>query len=474
MASQLLQVPGADLEQLIWCELANNPALELVNDSQWSYANFARDGSRDLTLDRPESEIENAVEQVAAWPSALVNDSQWSYANFAHDRSRDLTSDRPESEIENAVEQVAAWPSAIDQLEAQVRLMATGPNLDVAVYLLHSLNERGYLTTGTQEIAVDLGTSIEVVEQGLQVLHQLDPPGIGARDLRECLLIQCTYLEAEGTECQPARYILTEAWEDFLHQRWSRVARQLNLLVGEVEAACQFMVQNLCPYPLGMVVTTSPSQEVLRQPDLLIQRELQDNQSVFQLEIPAAEVWELRISGCFAAASRAEAAAELALSDAEEAWIKRHFERARLFIAALSQRWATLRRIGQYLIDYQVEFLEYGPGHLRPLTRAAVARALGLHESTVSRATSEKTIQLPHGQLIPLSDLFDKSLPTKAALHQLLARAGKPLSDRELGDLLQAQGIKLARRTVAKYRQQLDIPPSYYRKHGHALSQGAR
>ena len=301
MAGQLLQVSEAGLEQLICRELANNPALELVNDSQPSYFGFAPDGSPNSTSD-------------------------WSG-----------------SQSQDAAEQVAAWPSAIDQLEIQARLTAAGPDLDMAVYLLHSLDERGYLATDIEELAVELGISTEVVEQGLHILHQLGPPGIGARNLRECLLIQCADLEAEGIDCQIVRGILTNAWDDFIHQRWGRVARHLSLPEGAVVAAWQFVARNLYPHPLTLVATTSAGQEAFLRPDLIIHCELQDGQPFYQLEIPAATVWELRVSECFAVALRTEADDESSLSNGEKAWIRSHLECARLFINALGQRWATLR-----------------------------------------------------------------------------------------------------------------------------------
>jgi RNA polymerase sigma-54 factor len=128
-----------------------------------------------------------------------------------------------------------------------------------------------------------------------------------------------------------------------------------------------------------------------------------------------------------------------------------------MFLAALHHRWNILRRIGDFLVRYQAGFFEHGPGQLRPLTRAELSVALNVHESTISRAVSDKIIQLPNGRLIPLSMLFDASLAPKETIRQVLARADHVLSDRDLATCLRERGMLLSRRTVAKYRQQLGL-----------------
>jgi RNA polymerase sigma-54 factor len=145
-------------------------------------------------------------------------------------------------------------------------------------------------------------------------------------------------------------------------------------------------------------------------------------------------------------------------------WICQAIERARMFMAALEHRWGTLRRIGEFLVCYQADFFARGPRYLKPLTRAEVARQLGVHESTISRAVSDKIVQLPNGRLVEMSDLFDRSLAAKEAIRELLASADGPLSDGEIATKLQEASFHLARRTVAKYRSQLHMPAMGHRK----------
>lgn len=433
MTSSLLRVGGFELERLVSRQLAENPALELVREG---------DGPPDRHF--------------SGWPpscGATVARGQSRSPSFEWDGSR-----------EDGHDEMVAYPSLIDQLIAQAMLMVDQDDLEVVIYLLQNLDQHGYLRVNLQELATELNLSLASIERCVPILHQLEPPGIGARDIRECFLIQCTHLDFEGVECCAVRQIIENSWDDFTNHRWQRIARKLRLSESVVENAWRFVSDNLYPYPLSLVKDVSDHHQTFRYADLVIQRNDHASPSLYTLEIPAAEALALRLTDSFAYASRVGSQACLPLPLEERAWLSAYLEQARLFMTALEQRWSTLRRIGEYLLDYQVEFLERGPRYLKPLTRAKVARALGLHESTVSRAISEKIIQLPDGRLIELNNFFDTALPAKEAIRQLLAGAPKPLSDWEIAEQLQAEGLDLARRTVAKYRRQLGLPSRHYQQ----------
>jgi RNA polymerase sigma-54 factor len=426
MASRLLRLPGSEIESVIARELADNPALEArerrVTTSLTSLTSLSSRSTWDAQPSRP-------------W--------DWGEAD---------------DEID-AAERTPARETAIDQLIAQARLTAKGSDLDVAVYLLHSLDEHGFLTADLDELASALRCLREQIERARQVLLTLHPPGIGARDARECLLVQCAHLRTVNTEredCEMARRMLECAWDDFLHQRWEKIARALRVSADDIENARRFVRENLHPYPLHMMQEATDDAHALTHADLIVRREPGANGAGFVVDIPAAERYELRLSRQFERAWRNSRGEDEAGSQQRD-WLDQSVERARVFIDALSHRWDTLRRIGEYLVEYQDDFFERGPRYLKPLTRAVLATALGLHESTVSRAVSDKTIQLPNGRLIPLSDLFDASLAPKEAIRQILADANRMLSDREIAACLRDQGLYLARRTVAKYRQQLGL-----------------
>jgi RNA polymerase sigma-54 factor len=227
-----------------------------------------------------------------------------------------------------------------------------------------------------------------------------------------------------------------------------------------VAASWRYLRRHCYPHPLVLIAGDSSPEETLACPDLIIHFE-PASQPIYRLEIPGAERFELRLSAVFERAWRAADRAQAQeMTPVQQAWVAVWLGRARMFIAAVNQRWLTLERIGQAFIRYQETFLEAGPRFLKPMTQAWMAADLGLHESTISRAVSGKIIQLPDGCLRPLADLFDPSLAAKEAIRQLLVRTETPLTDREIAACLQSQGLPLARRTVAKYRQQLHLNSS--------------
>jgi RNA polymerase sigma-54 factor len=210
-----------------------------------------------------------------------------------------------------------------------------------------------------------------------------------------------------------------------------------------------------------MVPDASEDENVLAYPDLVIRPAGGVGQ--FSVQVPAAQARELTINPAFQAAIHGSKSTDSELEPHEQEWVAQSVERARMFIDALEQRWNTLRRIGEFLVEYQSDFFQRGPRYLLPLTRAEVAQRLGLHESTVSRAVSDKVIQLPNGRLVELSDLFDGTLAAKEAIRELVT-GDEPLSDREIALRLRNQSFDLSRRTIAKYREQLGLPTQGHRK----------
>jgi RNA polymerase sigma-54 factor len=427
LGARLLHLPARELEEAIRRELEENPALELVNERGW--------------------------------------DGPLSGGSLVATPGR--SGGRPIDGL-----QIAARASALESLESEVRIQASYPARDAALVLLERLDPRGFIEATPEELAAELGAPVKVIQLGLEVLHAIEPAGIGARDLHECLLIQCARLEADGVTQPLVRRILTDAWDDFYHQRWDMVAGRLGLTLDAMELARQFMARNFYPYPLELLETRPLGNQLLTWADLIISRELHDGSASYHVRIPAAENWELRVCDSFLL-SRSGAQPTL-LPDAERSWIRVYVDRARLFSAALHQRWDTLRRVGEYLVRQQRDFLEAGPDRLRPLSRRQLARDLDLHESTVSRAVRDKTVRLPSGRMIPLSDFFEPSLAIKQTIEQLLASADGPMSDREIAADLRSKGLELARRTVAKYRSQLSAPAGGGRKRECASSQSSR
>lgn len=413
MTSKFLQVAGSDLEQLIGSEVMANPALEMVSHFRSAGRQPARTGG--------------------------VN---------------------PLSSFEERIENIAQYQSPLETLARQVLFTFDKPSQEIALNLLQRLDERGFLTVSTEELTAELGVSMKSVTRVIAMLQQLEPPGIGARDIQECFLIQCAHLEAQGMNCEKVRQILTLAWNEFLNGQWYRVAKKIKESKENVEQARQFMRLNFHPNPLALVESTEPTQNTLHFADLVIVRNSLTDPPSYSLQIPGEDDFELRLSASFAEMLKANKQTKSSLSLDDRNWMQKHFSQASLVIDALRQRWFTLRRTGECIVRHQLPFLEHGPLHLRPLTQAAVAIELNVHESTVSRAVSNKVVQLPDGHLIPLSHFFDAGVPIKETIRSFIQNSPRRLCDREIAEGLRRKGIKVSRRTVAKYRLESNLESS--------------
>jgi RNA polymerase sigma-54 factor len=421
LAGQLLRASAADLEATIRAEIDDNPALELVHEGDLYHFNRRSAGNH-------------------AGPTFRVIED-W-------------------DKIE---EQKEAYPSVAEQLAAQVAPLISRNDIPLALELVHTLDGVGYLSEPLHAIAGRLNVDTGRLEGVLKAIQECEPPGVGARNLQECLLIQCAYLQAGGVECTLAQRVLAYAWEEFAARRWKQAAERAGLSRAEVAEAAGFISRNLYPYPLNMVQPHASAAETPLLPDLIINRSIEGEKPTFWLEIPGEELFELRLNDQFEWFLRTRQSAGSLQDTEEREWVKERVMLARQFIAAIEQRWGTLRKVGEFLMHTQLEYLLHGPGCLRPITRAEVAASLGLHESTVSRAISDKILQLPDGRLQPLGELFDGSIPVKDAIRNLLSQPAGPLSDRQIAERLTAAGFPVARRTVTKYREQLKIPNAHHR-----------
>jgi len=353
-----------------------------------------------------------------------------------------------------------AHDSILEQLTGQIRLLASGSRRDLALILLTYLDERGYLSADPARLAARLAVAPDQLRQALAVLHELEPPGIGARDARDCFLIQCNHLAQEGYDCRLARRILRRAWDDFIHQRWQRVARLAGCTREQVEEAVRFLRNNCYLYPLSLLDQPDDHLAPLADPDIIVHRV----KGRYRLEIPGEADYALRFGAEFWSEDASARQGQAGYSPTECAWMQKYVDQAHLIVQALKRRWETLQRVTRYLLEQQTAFFEGDLRQLKPLTRAQVAQALALSESTVSRAVMNKVVQLPDGRLVLLSDLFDRSLPIKACIQHILEQEGRPLSDQEISLRLRGFGHNLARRTVSKYRAQLSLPGKYQRR----------
>jgi RNA polymerase sigma-54 factor len=323
----------------------------------------------------------------------------------------------------------------------------------IAAALLECIDEHGFLTETAATIASRLRITRARVDGVLSLLRELTPPGFAAGDLRQSMLAQLVVLAEKGIVCPHAQSIVNEFLEDLGAHRHYKIARKLRISTVDVERVGSFLQRNLWPYPMRISEADSvgPTPGYKISPDLIIQQD----SGMFTVEVLRASTRSLRINPIYMELAQHPRS----LTEEERTHVTRYLDRAQTFLTNLRQRDNTLQRVAELLVTRQERFLRSGHRHLVPLTRRDLARDLDLHESTVSRAVLDKTALLPNGSLCPLSTFFDSSRAVQDVLRELVLEEQVPLTDHELAALLTDRGYPIARRTVAKYREQLRILP---------------
>lgn len=445
IAGELLALPMAGLEQAIREEQVLNPALEVVEKER---------------CPRCGTPLRNRI-CPTCMDKARPNDDRegWNYQDYR----RTYYDDGDESD---PIARVSADLSLSDYL-----LWQLGPSLrsgqeSIAEYIIGSLDSRGLLVEDASSIAQACACSLAEVEDVLGIIQACEPWGIASRTPRESLLRQLAHLGEIGLGSELAQRIISDCWGDFLQADITKIVRTLNATDIAVRDAIAFVRANLHPYPSAaywsMQNAEAASEAQYVRPDIAVRRRPAPAEG-FEVEVLAANAYSLRIDPTYAGLledlrGRRESNMVRACEQVEE-WVSR----AHLFIRCVRQRWQTLQMIGDAMVNQQAEFLVHGDQAIRRMTRAALAEQIGVHESTVSRAVAHKYAQLPDGRVLPMSTFFDDSLAAKDALVKIISRESEPLSDQEVSRLMSEAGYPIARRTVAKYRQELDILPARLR-----------
>jgi RNA polymerase sigma-54 factor len=359
---------------------------------------------------------------------------------------------------------VAAEASMHERLLLDIRSALPQDDFPIAEYLLGSLDDRGFLPVSTESIAGQMGVPVERVNAVLEVMQRTGPPGIAARDPRECLLLQLDYVEQETGEQAPhVREILTNYFVELGEHKYSYIAQKMGITLDDVDDARDYIRLNLTPYPVmasdDHATWGRPSKAQYITPDVIIR--VVDGE--LEVEVVESRRFFMRVSPLYSQMAENLKARSVHATDDERRHISQYVSRTKLFISNIRQRRETLTKIAKALVEHQQDFLLQGVRHLRPLTRAQIAEVTSLHESTVSRATAGKYVMLPNRQVVPFSDFFTASLSVKDVMKEIIEREGKPMADREIVSRLRENGIRIARRTVAKYRSQLGILPSTLR-----------
>jgi RNA polymerase sigma-54 factor len=453
----LLAMNAAELEQTIADELVANPALELAADAE-----CPRCGARLRGATCPECGLD-------AGASAATSASSDGTLEWIELPSADAQ--RLSDDLADPLAAIPAPSTLRDHLRWLLRASTRAEDWPAAEALLERLDDDGYLREPLSQIAAAAGLAEESLERALRALQSLEPPGVGARDLQECLLIQIQQLAAAGDEHGLVREILWEHWDLFSRHRFDALASAMGRSLPEIQEAADFIRDQLSPYPgrewrpEGQDQWPTAVAPPVR-PDIVYVPVGESEAVRFEARLVESPRLLLRLSSSYAELARELRGRPDALPASDRKHIAEHVHRAREFMENITRRRTTLKRVADRIAEHQAPFLAHGPRQLRPLTRLRVARELRIHESTVGRAMAGKYALVPDGAVVAFEAFFDASFPAREAVRRLVADEDPhdPLTDDELAARLAAEGFQVARRTVAKYRQQLKIPPASQRR----------
>jgi RNA polymerase sigma-54 factor len=451
-ALKLLQVPTLELQQMLKQELVQNPLLEEV-DEVTEQEDIEREDSAD-EKNNEESE-EPGEEDAIDWSEYLQDGLDRTYVPQS-ETSIEFLEKVPVTRVtlaESLLEQIHFLDLPADQVK-------------IAEFLIGSIDDRGWLVTSVADIVESIGRTQEEVERVLAVLQALEPAGVGARDLRECLLIQ---LDARGDRDTMPWRLIHDHFDHLVNRRFPEIARLLKASVEEVQAAAD-EIATLNPRPGTSVSADDPKYVT---PDLIVERVDEE----YLVMLNDRNVPRLRISAAYETVMREKKRADATAEQKQtREYIQGKLASAKWLIQTIEQRRRTMIKVMNCIVREQREFFDKGIAFLRPLTLAAVARQIDMHESTVSRVCSAKYVQTPRG-VFELKFFFSSGLETddgedvsartaKDIIKTLIDEEDKkePLSDQRIAELLHERGLHIARRTVAKYREQLSILPARFRR----------
>jgi RNA polymerase sigma-54 factor len=459
-AIQLLQLSTLELEQVVRKELEENPLLEEVPVETPEAQNAAAPGTVEAPSTTPAEPVSKETSSVdGERADELPFDLTQAIFDEPDERTPVSMEEREDLPFENLSGNDALLLS--DHLLEQLRLATDDPiTLRIGEAIIGNLDEDGYLRAEVDEIAEGTGSGREAVEATLQMVQGFDPRGVAARDIQECLLLQ---LRADPEPDPVSVEILERHFEDLGKRRYAEIARAMKLSLDRIMESIE-EIQSLEPKP-GRRFGGNDSRYIV--PDVTIQKVGNDYVVVLNEEgIP-----RLRVNSLYRSLLRRS-------GDEAKQYVEQKIRSALWLIKSVEQRQRTLRRVAQSLVNFQRDFLDKGLPYLRPLALRDVGDDISMHESTISRVTTNKYVQTPQG-LFELKFFFHSgiqsnngsmvsSVSVKKTIRDMVeAEEGSaPLSDQEIAQTLHAQGLTIARRTVAKYREELGILPSHQRRLG--------
>ena len=432
-----------ELRNLIQQEIETNPTVELeqteptIEDKQAEHDEFQEEFDRLAKLDEE-------------WRDYMAQSSSYSGRSSEDEERRQFFFD-------SLVKEETLQQHLLEQIEISDLAVS---DRKIAELIIGNIDDAGFLQTLPEEIAKNTGMDIADLSRVLGTVQTFHPIGVASRDLRECLLIQ---LKRIGKEQSLEYRIVDRFLEDLGKRRFPEIARRLGTTAEQVQRAANF-IATLDPKP-GQIFTSDPNNYVL--PDVTVER-IGDQ---WQISLNGDQIPHLRISNTYKDLMSQEKNG----ADVRD-YIRDKIRSGKFLIKSIHQRQQTISNIAHEIVGRQKEFLDFGPSALKPMTMVQIADIVGVHETTVSRAISGKYIRTPHG-VFEMKYFFTPGYQTadgvsmsntsvKGAIAELVKGedAKTPLSDKEIVEVLAKRGIPIARRTVAKYRNELNILPSNMRK----------
>jgi RNA polymerase sigma-54 factor len=459
-AIRLLQLSSLELQTEIQDALESNMMLELDEEETGMETSGALENGEDVT----EPDMRGAADSEDI-PEDLPVDTAWEdiyEGGPSYSRGGEVDTDYRGFENRDSEDRTLR-----EHLLWQLNLTpTTETDRAIATALIDALDDDGYLTCTMEDIHALLGQDMEVgldeIETDLHLIQSMEPTGVGARDLRECLLLQLS----QGNPDTPWRAEATELVDQHLDllaaHDYNQLMRRMKLGRDDLSDVIA-LIQSLNPRPGGQVHDQSIQYVI---PDVYVKK----IKGVWRVELNTEAIPRLRINSGYASMiKRAD-------NSSDNTSLKAHLQEARWFIKSLQSRSETLLRVASCIVDRQRAFLEYGEEAMKPLVLHDIAEALDMHESTISRVTTRKYMHTPRG-VFELKYFFSSHVSTeqggaasstaiRALIKKLIAAENpeRPLSDSKIASVLRDQGINVARRTVAKYREAMSIPPSNERK----------
>jgi RNA polymerase sigma-54 factor len=453
-AIQLLQLSTLELQEVVQKELLENPLLEEV-PTETPEATPGPEGAAPTPA--PEVEVpepppldrERSSEELPFDVSQVMFDDH-------EERSLVAQEERDDVPFENLVRSTS---SLADHLEEQLRFASEDPLIRrVGSEIIGNLDEDGYLRAELPEIAERCQAPVEDVEKVLALIQAFDPPGVAARSIQECLLIQ---LKSDPNPDPVSVEIVEQHFEDLSRRRYPEIARALKLPLDRVMESVE-EIMSLEPKP-GRRFGGLDTRYIV--PDVIVQK----MGSEYVVLLNEDGIPRLRINALYRSLLRNS-------GDEARQYVEQKLRSAMWLIKSVDQRQRTLRKVTQSIVKFQRDFLDKGLAHLKPLSLRDVGEDIGMHESTISRVTTNKYVETPQG-LFELKYFFHSgiasgdgemvsSVSVKKMIQDLLANEdpSKPLSDQEVALILKGRALTIARRTVAKYREELGILPSHQRR----------